>query len=366
MIRILHAADLHLDSPFQSLGREKALVRRREQRQLLTRIAVAAREYKADIAVFSGDLFDSEDIFSDTGRMLEEALASLGIPVFIAPGNHDWYGPRSAWARLDLGDNIHVFTDEKIRCYELPELGARVWGAAFTGRRRGAPLAGFEAEKDGDTLDVMVLHGEVGNNGSVYGPITEEQLVRSGMDYVALGHIHSFSGLRRAGQTWYAWPGCPEGRGFDETGEKGVILAELSIDRCELTFLPICARRYEVLDVDISGAERALDAVTAALPADTAGDIYRIRLTGETAAPPDIRALTQALEGRFFGLEMRDDTRLRRDIWALCGNDSLKGLFLAGLRQRYENAPDERERERITQAARWGLLALENGDELPL
>lgn len=366
MIRILHAADLHLDSPFQSLGREKALRRRREQRALLGKIAGAAREHDVDIVLFSGDLFDSEDVFSDTGRMLEEALSSLDMPVFIAPGNHDWYGPRSAWTRLSFRNNVHIFTDGEITCAPLPELGARLWGTAFTERRRAMPLEGFEAEKDGDTIDIMVLHGETDNPSSVYGAITEEQLARSGMDYVALGHVHSFSGLRQAGGTYYAWPGCPEGRGFDETGEKGVILAEVSAEGCSARLLPLGGRRYEVVTVDLSGAEDALAAVTAALPTDTARDIYRVILTGQTDAAPDIRVLEQALSERFFSLEVRDETRLRRDIWALAGSDDLRGLFLARLRRQYEAASDDAERERITQAARWGLLAMENGDELPL
>ncbi len=366
MIRILHAADLHLDSPFQALGREKALQRRAEQRQLILRICEAVREHRADIAVFSGDLFDSEEVFSDTGQTLVKALSALEIPVFLAPGNHDWYGARSVWARLPFGENVHVFTEQEIQCVELPELGARVWGAAFTGKYRNPPLAGFEAEKDGDTVDILALHGEVGNPASPYGAITEEQLARSGMDYVALGHVHGFSGLRRAGDTFYAWPGCPEGRGFDETGEKGVILAAVEPGCCAIDFLPIAGRRYEIAKVELTSAADALAAVTAALPADTARDIYRILLTGETDAAPDTAALARTLEDRFFALELRDETRLRRDIWAERGNDTLKGLFLSRLWKALEQASDDAERERVTQAARWGLLAMENGEELPL
>ena len=73
----------------------------------------------------------------------------------------------------------------------------------------------------------MCLHGEVGVPGSRYDPISEAELARSGMAYIALGHAHAFSGLRRAGDSFYAWPGCPEGRGFDETGDKGVIVADV-------------------------------------------------------------------------------------------------------------------------------------------
>ena len=366
MIRLLHAADLHMDSPFQSLTAQQAQERRSEQRRLPARIAALARERQADILVFAGDVFDSDALFSETGRSLERALAGLDIPVFIAPGNHDWYSKRSLWSTLSLGENVHIFTGEETECVPLPSLGVRVWGSGFTSRSRRAPLVGFEAERDGDMLDIMVLHGDVGAPSSPYAPITEEQLAHSGMDYIALGHVHGFSGLRRAGDTFYAWPGCAEGRGFDECGEKGVILAELEPGRCDLTLLPLGGRCYEILRVDITDADEPLATIEAALDGRGQGDIYRIILTGETAQAPDMATLRRALDGRFYALQLRDETRPRRELWEGCGADTLRGIFLTRLRRRYEAETDERQRQRIAQAARWGLLALENGEELPL
>jgi DNA repair exonuclease SbcCD nuclease subunit len=366
MIRILHAADLHLDTPFQGLGREKALQRRAEQRQLLDRMGDLARQQQADLLILSGDLFDSESAFAETGQALEKVLNSLDMPIFIAPGNHDWYGPRSPWARLRLGENVHLFTSPDIQCVALPEKHVRVWGCAFTERYHTPPLVNFEAAKDGDTIDILAIHGEVGNPASPYGAISEQDLARSGMDYVALGHIHSYSGLRQAGETYYAWPGCPEGRGFDETGDKGVILAQVSPGACELQFLPLGGRKYEVLSVDISQSQDVLATLEAALPTDTSRDVYRIRLTGQADQTPPLSALQRALEGRFFGLELRDETHLRRDIWAQRDADSLKGLFLSRLWQQLEAAETDQERELVTQAARWGLQAIDGGEELPL
>lgn len=366
MIRLLHAADLHLDSPFQSLTARQALERRVEQRQLAARIAALAKEKKADLLVFAGDVFDSDALFSETGRSLEAALSALDIPVFFAPGNHDWYGKRSLWPSLSLGDNVHVFSGEAMECVLLPELGVRVWGSAFTGRSRRAPLAGFEAEKDGDLVDIMVLHGDVGKPGSPYGPIAPEELARSGMDYVALGHSHAFSGLRRAGETYYAWPGCAEGRGFDECGEKGVILAELEPGQCRIEFLPVAGRKYEILKVDITDKPSPLGAIEDALDGGGSGDVYRIVLEGETENAPDIALLQKELDGRFYALQLRDETRPRRELWDGCGTDSLRGMFLTKLRRLYDSAADEPQRRRIVQAARWGLRALDNGEELPL
>ncbi|MCD7768621.1 MAG: DNA repair exonuclease, partial [Oscillospiraceae bacterium] len=77
-------------------------------------------------------------------------------------------------------------------------------------------------------------------------------------------------------------------------------------------------------------------------------------------------ALTRALEGRFFALKLRDETRPRRDIWEGREQDSLRGLFLARLWAQYQAAPEGPERARISLAARFGLQALENGEEPPL
>lgn len=366
MIKIVHAADLHLDSPFQSLTAKQALERRIEQRQLPECIAALARERGADMLVFAGDVFDSDALFSETGRSLERALAGVDIPVFFAPGNHDWYAKHSLWSTLSLGENVHIFTGEAMECVTLPELGVRVWGSAFTAGRRRAPLAGFEAEKKDEMVDIMVLHGDVGQPDSPYGPITADELARSGMDYVALGHVHTFSGLQRAGDTYYAWPGCAEGRGFDECGEKGVIVAEIEPGDCRIEFVPLGGRRYEILKVDITDEDDPLRAVETALAGRGGGDVYRIVLEGETVNAPDMPLLQRQLDERFFALQLRDATRPKRELWDGCGTDSLRGIFLAKLRRRYDEAVDENERRLIAQAARWGLRAIENGEELPL
>ena len=113
----------------------------------------------------------------------------------------------------------------------------------------------------------------------------------------------------------------------------------------------------------LTDAADMLAAVTAALPADTSRDVYRLILTGQTDAPPDAAALTRELEGRFFGLELRDETSLRRDVWAEQGDDSLRGLFLSYLWEKWEATPGEAGRERVLRAARYGLAAMENGEE---
>ena len=154
-----------------------------------------------------------------------------------------------------------------------------------------------------------------------------------------------------------------EGRGFDELGEKGFYEGVTDGGRTvSLTFVPFARRRYEVLEADVTGRSPR-SAVEAALPEDTANDLYRILLTGETGeGGADTKALETALAGNFYALEVRDHTRVAADVWARAGEDSLRGLFLRELRTRWDAAGDASEREAVTQAVRFGLAALDHRD----
>ncbi len=362
-IRIIHAADLHLDSPFEALSAAKAAIRRSEQRTLLSALSDLAARENADLMLLSGDLLDSGNSFYETGEELVRHLANVPCPVFIAPGNHDYYTDRSPYAKLKLPENVYIFHDSTIRYVAVPSADARVYGAAFTDRVSPPLLKGFHAERKTGVYNLLCIHGEVGAPDSPYNPISEEDLAASGIDYAALGHIHTASGLLKSGSCHYAWPGCPEGRGFDEDGQKTVNIVELSGDDCVLRTASIAGRQYHKLSLDISGKDPLL-LIHTSLPDDTVRDIYRITLTGETANAPDLRALRQNLDEMFFSLQLRDETHVRRDIWESAGDDSLRGLFLAKLRAQFDAAQGERERSIIEQAARWGLAALNRAEEV--
>lgn len=356
MIRLLHAADLHLDSPFEGLSEDKAALRRAEQRDLLRRLVELRAESRAQIVLLSGDIFDSHCAFAETEEALCNALAQLEVPVFIAPGNHDFYSIGSSFYKLKLPENVRIFTSERPQAWEISSLKVRVWGAAFTDRHSGGLLRNLSANRREGITELLCLHGEVAAN-SQYNPISESELAESGIDYAALGHIHSFSGLRRAGNCFYAWPGCPEGRGFDETGEKGVIIADVEPGNVQLQFVPICSRRYETLELEVC------DDGSVELPELDERNTYKIILRGETRFAPDLAQLRRGLEGKVFSYRLRDETSLCGDIWENAGEDSLRGVFLTLLRERLNNTADNAEHERIERAARWGLAALEGREE---
>ena len=357
MLKLIHGADFHLDAPFAALSPEQARVRRAEQRQLLSRLADLAETEGADLVLLSGDLLDGGETYQETVEALSRTLGQMKVPVFIAPGNHDPYGPRSVYAGMAWPDNVHIFTSVQPEGVELPELNCVVHGAAFTTPQADrSPLMGFSVPRDG-RIHLMALHGDVAGQGR-YGPIDPADIAASGLTYLALGHIHACSGLQKAGDTWWAYPGCPEGRGFDETGEKGVLAVTVEDEgTVSARFVPLAGRRYEIVEADVTGKDSAEAALRAVLPASPTGDCCRILLTGQRSfETPDLAALTALAEPLYFSVTVRDDTRPLRDLWDRAGEDSLTGLVLRGLK-------GEKQLKDRDLAARFALAALEHGED---
>jgi exonuclease SbcD len=360
MVKILHAADFHLDSAFSSLRPEQARQRRQESREEVRRLVDYANDHGVELLLLSGDLFDSDSAFCETGEMLREALGAFIGPVVIAPGNHDCYTDRSAYARLVWPDNVHCFTRDSVEQFDFPELSCTVYGAAFTaGESSAQVLSGFSVPEDGKT-HLMVLHGDTDSPNGPYRPLTKEAIAATGLDYLALGHIHQYRGVQRAGHTAYAYPGCLMGRGFDELGEKGFLTGTVDTGSASLEFVPFAHRRYQICTVEVTD-QTALAAAEQTLPPDTQDDSYRLIFTGETEEELSVPALLHALEDRFYSLEIRDETRMKQDIWQRAGEDSLRGLFLREMYEKFRQA-DESDRETIEKAVRFGLAAMDHRD----
>ena len=93
-LKILHTADLHLDSAFEALPAGKAQLRRTEQRELLARLATLAREEQVQLILLAGDLLDSDTSYYETG---EELCRCLGIAVDKVPS----YLPQAGAVRVE-------------------------------------------------------------------------------------------------------------------------------------------------------------------------------------------------------------------------------------------------------------------------
>ncbi len=350
MIKFIHAADFHLDSAFSNLSPEQARERRQEQRQALTEFAQACEGY--ELVLLAGDLFDGDQVYLDTVEALKSCFASISAPIYIAPGNHDPIKEDSPYLREDWGENVYVFKTEEIQRIELP--GCDLYGAAYVEGNK-EPLKGFTVA-DPERLNILLLH-----TGAEYNPITVEQIAASGLDYLALGHVHS-ADVRKEGDCTYAYSGCLMGTGFDECGKKGLLKVRLSKFSCDAEFHALQNRRYEVLEIDLG--EDPLQSVLSALPGDSEEHLFSLTLYGR-APKLSVPELQQELEKHCYSVEIHDRTDRRGDLWDGMSEDTLRGEVLKELHSRWEQAQEEDEKEQIRGAAQL-LRDLMDGREVSL
>ena len=346
-MKILHSADLHLDAPFSGRTGEQADHLRRELLAVPGKLADLCVARQCDLVLLAGDLFDGA-YSRESYRALYAALERMAVPVFVTPGNHDHCGMDSPWEREIWPDNVRVFTKERIESVALPEFDCRVYGAGYQAMDCPGLLVDFVTEGT-EKYHIGLLHADPTQPVTPYCTMNKEQVRQSGLDYLALGHVHK-SGAVRAGQTQCAWPGCPMGRGYDETGEKGALIVTLD-ESVATEFVPLNTPRF----YDLQSDERNWKSL---LPPAGSNDFYRITLTGYRTGE---KAVAPA---GFANLELRDDTVPETDLWGSAGEDTLEGIYFGMLRDAMQ-AGDEAQQRRIRLAAEISRQILD-GQEVKL
>ncbi len=321
-LKIIHCADVHFDSAMSELTPlSKVNIRREEMKRTFAKITAMAKN--ADMLIIAGDLFDGKNVSAQTLNFLKNEFGKIPqTKVYITAGNHDYLGVDSVYRTFDLGENVYVFGTE-LECIETPQYD--IYGESFkTANDEREMLSGFRV-KNPDKINIGVFHANVGGND--YNPAKIADIEKSGLDYLALGHIHKATPVKQAGATHYAYCGCPEGRGNDETGEKGVYAIELTKGNIvSATFVPVCERMYFDEEIDVTGVadySEILGKINEIYKGEN--HIYRFTLTGKCNMAIDADVISEQIDG--FSVVVRDKTAPAVDIEKLAGEFSLKGLF---------------------------------------
>jgi exonuclease SbcD len=372
-IKILHCADLHLGAELSSIGTH-AKQRREEILITFYRIVTICKEEGIALLLIAGDFFEGFDIDKNTVKSVKEVLA--GIPntiVAIAPGNHDYVSIDSPYSDTDWPEHVHIFRSG-LECVTFEEKGLRLWGAGFTSTYVTEPLLHQTDIPDDGKINICVLHGDLvaENQSSNYNPISPTQIRFSGMDYLALGHIHKRTDILQSGTTHYAYCGCPEGKGFDELDEKGVYIGIVSKGRADLDFRPVCRRMNLEVPVDISGAatnnevsETIIHTIKEKYGEEYSKHLYKVILEGalHTGFTPDCVAIALRLENDLYFIKIKDQTHIAIDFNELAKETSLKGIFVRKMLDKLNNSLErhqEQEAYQYRRALHIGLKAFDS------
>lgn len=364
-VKIVHTADLHFDTPFNEVDEKQRLINKEELKEVFKNIINFCKEKHVDILLLAGDIFDNLTLSRETIHFIENVFNDIKeTRVFISPGNHDPYDNNSFYKLIKWPENVYVFKGNLEKVY-IEELKTNVWGAAFNGKYvRKSILKGFS--QNDEEINIMVIHGELSSSeeGNEYNPITLKNIRESGMDYIALGHRHNFSGVLKEGSTFYSYSGCPQGRGFDETGDKGIVYGYVAKGFAELSFIKTCKRNYEEVYVDISNLfgyeeirEKILDSIK---EKDRKNNLYKIILKGEVSEKFHIeeKIVKSKLLNDFYFCKVIDKTSIALDIKELSKGYSVKSIFVRKLVKKLKEAKTDEEREVIKMALKIGISSL--------
>jgi DNA repair exonuclease SbcCD nuclease subunit len=388
-------ADVHLGARHDDLGPTAAAQRERQFAAFQRAIELALAE-KVDLVLICGDLFDSN---SQPRRSVERAAAELGrlaarhIPVVVIPGTHDCYEPGSIYRVFDLaelagvegGELVTVLTDRREQV-DFPAIGVTVLSHVFPAKRASeSPLtsmraAALAARGDGTRAKnwlIGMIHGSVAVPGRFEQDevlVTEQEIADSGLDYLALGHWHSFREAR-AGRTTYAYSGAPEPVALDQDGAGQVLLVNLEEKAGQravsIEARPVGQTRFRKLEIDAASiaSQAALDATLREL-AD-ANLVLDARLVGVRHDELDLNVdeLTQQLEGRFLRLRVRDASAVALPDVALAPPDTILGALTRDFRSRIDDHETRGDTERaaeLREALRLGVLLLDDPGRVTL
>ncbi len=321
-MKLIHCADLHLGSAMSSrLPADKARTRKGELRFALRSLVDYARENDISAILLSGDGFDSDHpAKKDKDFFYSLVKNNPDINFFYLRGNHD----RESTYDQTL-PNLKTFS-RQWSSYRYGDV--TIWGLELSGENEMTLYDSLPARREGK--NIVLLHGQTADSP---GPdrICLSRLRGKHIDYLALGHVHSYSFGRLDDRGTWCYPGCLEGRGYDETGDKGFVVVDTDHPDAP-QFVPHAIRTVRVCTVDISESGDLYEAtrlVEAALP-ECPRDLLRLELTGQTAwdTAELPRELAPMLQGRYFHTSVKNRTTRRFDAASYLDSLSLAGEFV--------------------------------------
>ena len=324
-MKFVHIADVHFDAPFKTITDRAELgeLRRLEQREAFKNVIEFIKENKVEYLFISGDLYEQEYIRKSTINYINKLFEEIkDTKVFIAPGNHDPYISNSYYKVFDWSSNVKIFTEN---VEKVENDACIIYGYGFNNYEMNEnQLKNINIENE-NKINILITHGTIINGNElngIYNPISKNELVNKGFDYIALGHIHKRDEY---------YPGSLISMGFDELGEHGFIYGEINDKKVSTKFIKADKRELKEIEVDVSNIYSEDELIEELNLIDTANDLYKINLVGERnfVINLDIKLIQKNI------IKVKDNTNLKIELKE--NNNTLKGIIAKQLNKKIEN-----------------------------
>jgi DNA repair exonuclease SbcCD nuclease subunit len=389
----MHMADVHLGARHDDLGPVAAAQRERQFEAFKRAIDLALAE-KVDLVLICGDLFYSN---TQPKRSFERAATELGrlaerhIPTVVIPGTHDCYDAASIYRVFDLAHesgapadstSVVLLTDER-PTVDFPQIGVTVRAKVFpTKKASESPMAALTVQAADPSLkarhwQIGMIHGSFAVPGRFEADdvsFTDAEVAQSGLDYLALGHWHSFR-EGRAGKTVWAYSGAPEAVAMDQDGAGQVLLVNLDErdGQRRVTVEPRTVGRtlFRKIELDAAGVDSQAELASRLRELANPDLVLDARIVGVRAPDLDLdpSELERQLGTAFLRIRIRDASTAPLDESVVAPADTILGAFTRDFRTRIAESEDSGDVERAAEqreALRLGMLLLDDAQRVTL
>ena len=330
-MRFIHCSDLHLGAT-PELGRPWAEARKNEIWETAGKIISDCNRDSIDLLMIAGDVFNKQPAYSELKRLNELFKTLTKTKVVMMAGTNDYISPRSSYTNFRWNDNVLMLTDMELSEKYIYGTDTTIYGLSLYDRETSTPLYREAYPKQSSGLHILLAHG--GEDSGI--PIDVKRLSEAGLDYVALGHSHSY---KKVGERIF-YSGSPEPLDKTETGEHGYIHGEILMANGEYTvkteFVPIAKRKYIDLRIRITpddNRQSLIQKLTKRILSEGAGNLYRVYLEGvrRSEERPNLAEISE----KGMITEVIDNTILGYDFGELekQNENNIIGLFMKSIRE---------------------------------
>ena len=322
-MKFIHIADIHFDVPFTTLGLKGLSEQRRlEQRDAFKRTIEFIKENGIEILLIAGDLYENEYIRMSTINYINNLFKEIpNTKIFISPGNHDPFLKNSFYEKFEWNKNVYIFNEMQRVEYKNID----IYGYGFRTFESEKVILPKELRKD--RTNILLMHGDMDGNSN-YNSISKKELLESGFDYIALGHIH-----KKMIQKNIVYPGSMISCGFDELNEHGIILGEFKNGekKANIEFIKMDKNEFVEKEFDVSQLYSEEELVEKINSLELIKEnYYKIILTGNKNFEINTTNILKNIYSTNI-VKVKDCTKIGIDIKELSKEESLKGIFVRSL-----------------------------------
>lgn len=353
-MKFVHIADLHLDTPFKTIG-NLGNKRRLDQRSVFRKIIDYIKENKVECLFIAGDLYEQEYTKETTIEYINSLFTEIKeTKIFIAPGNHDPYLSNSFYNSFKWSDNVYIFKD-KVEKIQLND-SVNIYGYGFSDFY--VKDTGIEDIKidEKNKVNILVTHASLDaghEEDKVYNPLSSSKIKLLGFDYVALGHIHKryISDDQRI-----VYPGSTISMGFDELGEHGMIVGDINEKNINIEFIKLDNIEFIEKNIDISDIYSQEELIEKILINEFKEDrIYKLVLIGDKNFDVNVNEILKLVNVENV-IKIKDKSEYKIDYEKIANINNLKGIFVKELLSKLNE--DELNNEKIKKAIEIGISIL--------